>query len=178
MRTLRCGFTLVEMALAVLVLALVASLAVPRADAVDQPRADAAASEIAQACRFAQSAARDTGGLFAVNIDPAAQVVRVYQLNAQGAEDTGRPVLHPVDKNTYRVGFGAGALGATIVSAAVKYKGMAAGTVLSYGPDGVPAAIAPDGKLAPLESAGQITLRHGRVVRQLTIDAATGRVTS
>jgi prepilin-type N-terminal cleavage/methylation domain-containing protein len=174
----RCGFTLVEMVLVVLVLALAASLAVPQSDVVDQARVDAAASEITQACRFAQGAARGTGGMFAVRIDTSAQAMRVYQLNAQGAEDTGKPVMHPVDKNVYRIAFGAGALGATLVSAAIKYKGMAAGTVLSYGPDGVPAAIAPDGKLTQLESAGQVTLRHGRVVRQLSIDAATGRVTS
>lgn len=170
------GVTLVEMLAVMAVLALVVAVGVPRADAVAEPRLDAAAVEIRQACRFAQDAALRTGAPYAVDFDVAAQVMRVVQLDATWAEDTSVTVMRPVDQAPYRIVFGGGALSATIVSAVFRYQSSATTSVVSFGTDGAPLGQVKN-KLDQLKGDGVVTLQLGRAVRIVTIDAGTGRVT-
>jgi len=177
-RVQRAGVTLVEMVVVLALVALVVAIGVPRADAVDTPRLDAASSEIREACRFAQAAALRGGAWYAVGFDTANQVVRVYRLNASYVEDTNVTVMHPVDKRAYRIAFGAGALGAVIASAVFQYQNSTTTSILAYGPDGMPAAgLDGGGNAILLKNNGLVTLRHGRLARQVTIDAAIGKVT-
>ena len=172
------GVTLIEMVVVLALVALVVAIGVPRADAVDIPRLDAASSEIREACRFAQEAALRGGIWYAVGFDTAGQAVRVYRLNANYVEDTSATVMHPVSKGPYRITFGAGALGAAIVSAVFQYQDSTTTSSLAYGPDGMPAAgLDGGGNAVLLKNDGVVTLRHGRTVRQVTIDAAMGKVT-
>jgi prepilin-type N-terminal cleavage/methylation domain-containing protein len=175
----RAGVTLIEMLVVLVLIALVVSVSVPRGDVADGARADAAAAEIRQACRFAQGAALRTGAWYAVSFDATAQVVRVYQLNAQYVEDTSVTVMHPVDLAPYRLAFGVAQLRATLVSAVFTYKsGNTTTNTVAFGPDGMPAlGLAQNGKANVLKDNGVVTLRDGRVVRQVTIDAVTGRAT-
>jgi prepilin-type N-terminal cleavage/methylation domain-containing protein len=172
------GVTLVEMVVVLALVALVVAIGVPRADAVDAPRLDAASSEIREACRFAQAAALRGGAWYAVGFDTANQMVRVYRLNASYVEDTSVTVMDPVGKSPYRIMFGAGALGAVIAGAVFQYQNSTTTSTLAYGPDGMPAAgLDGSGNAILLKNSGVVTLRHGRTVRQVTIDAAMGKVT-
>jgi prepilin-type N-terminal cleavage/methylation domain-containing protein len=176
----RAGVTLIEMLVVLVLIALVVSVSVPPSDVVEGPRVDAAAAEVRQAIRFAQSAALRTGAWYTVSIDAATQVLRVYQLNAQYVEDTSVTVMHPVDLAPYRVTFGGtGRLRATIVSAAFTSKsGNTTSNFVLFGPDGMPAAaVDKNGKTNVLRDNGVVTLGYGKTVRQVTIDAVTGRVT-
>lgn len=174
----RAGVTLVEMVVVLALIALVVSIGVPPADSVDGPRLDAASGEIREACRFAQAAALRGGAWYAVDVDPVGQAVRVYRLNAYYAEDTSVTVMHPVDKQAYRIAFGSGALGVAIVSAVFQYKNSTTTRTVAYGPDGLPAAgLDGGGSAIALANDGVVTLRHGRTVRQVTIDAVMGKVT-
>lgn len=174
----RAGVTLIEMVVVLALVALVVSIGVPPADALDGPRLDAASSEIREACRFAQAAALRGGAWYAVDFDPAGQVVRVYRLDAYYAEDTSVTVMHPADKGAYRIAFGAGALDVAIVSAVFQYSNSTTARTLAYGPDGLPAAgLDSGGSAVTLKNDGVVTLRHGRTVRRVTIDAAMGKVT-
>lgn len=174
----RAGVTLIEMVVVLALIALVVSIGVPPADALDGPRLDAASGDIREACRFAQAAALRGGAWYAVGFDPVGQAVRVYRLNAYYAEDTSVTVMHPVDKGPYRIAFGAGALDATIVSAVFQYSDGTTTPTLAFGPDGLPAArLDSGGSAVKLKNDGVVTLRHGRTVRQVTIDAVMGKVT-
>ena len=174
------GVTLAEMTVVVALLAVAAAIAVPAADPVGPPRVGAVAAEVAQALRFAQREALRTKVWHVVRIDPPAQL-RVYRLNTSGtiAEDTGRPVLHPLDKLTYQVSFASGsAAGARIVSAVFRYQQGATRNYASFAPDGSPADI--HGWLLtdidPLRD-GVVTVRYGNVERTVRLAPATGRVT-
>jgi Tfp pilus assembly protein FimT len=176
----QAGTTLAEMTVVVAVLAVAAAIAVPAADPAGPPRVDAVAGEVAQALRFAQREALRTKVWHVVRIDPPAQL-RVYRLNTSGAiaEDTSRPVLHPLDKLAYQVSFAGGsAAGAQIASAVFRYQQGAIRNYASFGPDGSPADI--HGWLLtdidPL-SDGAVTVRYGNVERIVRLAPVTGRVT-
>jgi prepilin-type N-terminal cleavage/methylation domain-containing protein len=175
------GVTLAEMLVVTAVLALGASIAIPNASLLATASANAGATEIVQAIRFAQREAIRTGAWHAVNIDPAAQTLRIYRLTGSGLEDTSTAVVHPIDKRPYSIAFSAsGATRTTITLVDFDYEG--AGntnlTVLSFGADGTPALLtgnkAPD--IKPMK-AGIVTIKTGATLRSFAIDNVTGRVT-
>jgi Tfp pilus assembly protein FimT len=168
------------MMIVVAVLAIAASIALPKADVISPAIADAAAGEIASALRFAQREAVRTGIYHAVNVNPATRVLHVYRLTTSGAEDTGNKVLHPVDKREYQITLSNNpATNTTVVSALFKYQNGGTTNYASFGPDGRPAyttsAQAKD--IKPLQEDGAITIRHGSVERVVKVAAVTGRVT-
>jgi prepilin-type N-terminal cleavage/methylation domain-containing protein len=175
------GVTLLELLLVVAVLALAASLALPRADAASASGADAVAGEVAHALRFARREAIRTGAWHTASFDAASAVLRVYRLDISGTvvEDTSHPVLHPVDKREYRLVLGGGALRAEVASALFQYNSGATSNALSFGPDGAPALISGwlFKTIDPLKYDGQVTVRNGRAERVVKVDAVTGRVT-
>jgi prepilin-type N-terminal cleavage/methylation domain-containing protein len=180
------GVTLVEMVLVVAVLAVAAALAIPKADVVGPAAVNVAAVQVANALRFARREAIRTGAYHVVKLDTAAQTLRVYRLTTSGvvAEDSARPVVHPVDMRTYNLAFSNDpASGATIASAVFKYQSGLTATYATFGPDGAPADIRGTWFLKlfvidPLQQDGVVTLRRGSAVRTVTVAAATGRVTS
>jgi len=165
----------------VAVLAIAMTIAVPPVDAISPAAADAAAGEVAQALRFARREAMRTRAYHAASFDPLLSTLRVYRLSTvdRGVEDTGQPVLHPVDRRVYRIAFseGAGAQ-ATIASANFKYDKNLVTRYAVFGPDGRPADVhglqVKDAK--PLMEAGLVTVRHGRVERTVSLEPDTGRV--
>lgn len=177
----QAGVTLFELLLVVMLVALAASLALPRADPASVSGADAVAGTVAHAYRFAQREALRTGAWHTVSIDTTAQVLRVYRLTVSGAvaEDTSHPVTHPVDKGDYRIALGGGALRASVASAVFQYNSGATSSSLSFGPDGAPGSISgvTTRTIDTLRSDGQVTVRNGRIDRIVKVDAATGRVT-
>lgn len=174
------GLTLAEMMIVVAVLAIAASIAIPRADVISPAIADAAAGEIASALRFAQREAGRTGVYHAVNIDPATRELRVYRLTTSGVEDTSKKVVHPVDKREYKITLSNNpATNTTITSAVFKYQNGSTTNYASFGPDGSPAyATSAQAKdIKPLQADGAITIRHGSVERVVKVAPVTGRVT-
>lgn len=177
----QAGVTLLELLLVVALVALAASLAVPRASPASVSGADAVAGAVAHALRFAQREAMRTGAWHTTSIDTTTQVLRVYRLDISGAvtEDTSHPVTNPVDKGTYRMALGGGALRAGVASAVFQYNsGTTLGSV-SFGPDGAPANItgSTTKTIDPLKNDGQVTVRNGAASRVVKVDAVTGRVT-
>ncbi|MFC5477443.1 pilus assembly FimT family protein [Massilia suwonensis] len=180
------GVTLAEMLIVVAVVAVAASLAIPKADPQAAFAADAAAGEIARALRFAQREAIRTGTYQQVSVDPATQVLRVYQPATSGSTTTA----HPVDKRDYQISFAANAMPrATIVSAVFKYEGGPTTNFASFGPDGAPSYV-DTSKLSqlwtllsgtkdvdPLKEDGLITIRYGNIERVVRVAPVTGRVT-
>jgi Tfp pilus assembly protein FimT len=176
----RTGITLAEMCIVVAVLGVAAAIALPNVNPVSVPAADATAGEIASALRFAQREAVRTGAWHRVEIDTAAQSVRVYRLavSLTVKEDTSNTVLHPVDKREYRITFANGsAASANIVSGVFKY-GIGTKNYVSFGPDGSPANLIALGLkyIDPLQENGTITIRHGNVERVVKVAPVTGRV--
>jgi prepilin-type N-terminal cleavage/methylation domain-containing protein len=176
----RAGLTLAEMTLVVAVLGVAAAIALPNANPVSAPAADAAAGEIASALRFAQREAVRTGIYHAVSVDPATRVLRVYRLTSSGDEDKSTQVMHPVDKREYSITLSNNpATNTTVVSAVFKYQNGGTTNYASFGPDGSPAyATSAQAKdIKPLQADGAITIRHGSVERVVKVAPVTGRVT-
>jgi prepilin-type N-terminal cleavage/methylation domain-containing protein len=184
--TRRQGVTLAEMLVVVALLAIAATIVIPKADAISPAAVDAAAGQVADALRFARREAIRTGAYHVVKLDTTAQTLRVYRLTTSGAiaEDTGTPVLHPVDMRTYNIGFSNDpAASTTIVSAVFRYQSGATTTYAAFGPDGAPADAHGWWTLKlyvtdPLQTDGVVTLNRGGVVKTVTVAASTGRVTS
>ncbi|QOY94530.1 hypothetical protein IM543_00970 [Massilia sp. UMI-21] len=163
-------------------LAIALSVAIPRADVISPAVADAAATEVAQALRFARGEAMRTRAWHVVRFDTAGDTLRVYRLTSGiAAEDTAQPVMHPIDHRPYRVVLGATASShARIVSAIFDYDKNLITAYATFGPDGSPADIhgkqAKDAKA--LRKDGLVTLRHGAVERSVRLAPVTGRVST
>jgi prepilin-type N-terminal cleavage/methylation domain-containing protein len=174
------GLTLAEMLAVVAIVALVATMALPTADPVNEPVTNTAAAEVAHAIRFAQREAVRTGRYHVAEIDPAGQTVRVYRLTSGStvAEDTD-PVMHPVDKQAYRISLaGNAATRAVVASSVFTYGANTTGNV-TFGPDGTPVDVNyVKGKVATaaLSADGVVSLRSGALLRTVTVDRITGRV--
>jgi prepilin-type N-terminal cleavage/methylation domain-containing protein len=182
----QAGVTLAEMAVVIAIVAVAASLAIPRADPQAAFAADAAVGEVVRALRFAQREAIRTGTYQMVSADPASQVVLVYQIIDKKVSQA----THPVNKNPYQISFAGNAMPrATIVSSVFKYEGGPTTNYASFGPDGAPAYVDPSilGQLAallqgtpdidPLKEEGKITIRYANIERLVRVAPVTGRVT-
>jgi Tfp pilus assembly protein FimT len=170
----------------VALLTLTAAITLPKADPQAVSAGDAIAAEVARAMRFAQREAIRTGKYQQVSVNPATQLLRVYEPNTAD----GTTATHPVDKSPYQISFAGNAMPrATIVSAVFNYEGGPTTNYASFGPDGTPSYVDPS-KLSqlwsalfgtkdvdPLKDEGRITIRYGNVERVVRLAPVTGRVT-
>lgn len=175
----RAGVTLVELLAVIAIIALVAAIAIPQATSVSPAVADAAAAEIAHAIRFAQREAVRTGKYHVAEIDPARQTVRVYRLIGTTTvdEDTNNPVMHPVDKIPYRITLAGNAATRAVVASSVFTYGSDTTGNVTFGPDGSPVYIKSTAAPIPLSADGVVRVQVGAVLRTVTVDKTTGRVT-
>ena len=179
------GHTLAELMLVLIILGVVAMLAMPQSEPANPFRADAAAREVAQALRFAQSAALRTGEYHLVRCDAAANSVTVSRLNIYAnppAPDPAFPVFHPIDKKDYKIVLTAApsTTGVTIAACAFAFSdGKPAVPQLVFGADGAPVNVVGNnaGDVKALTGTGQVTLAAGRASRSVMVAAVTGRVT-
>ena len=170
------GVTLVEMVTVVAILAVAASLAIPTTDPNADLAAEAMAAEVARAMRFAQREAIRTGTYQQVSMDPATQMLRVYQPN-QPKLPASITATHPVDKRLYEISFAGNAMRATIVSSVFKYDKKPSAIYASFASDGSPAEVDPKSSSFPLKEEGRITIRYGNAERVIRVAPVTGRVT-
>lgn len=166
----------------VALVALVASIALPSADTANDPITAAAATEVAHAIRFAQREALRTGRYHVAEINPASQTVRVYRLTNSGAigEDTGNPVMHPVDKRIYRIQLADDRATRAILASSEFVFGADRRNDIAFGPDGTPINaeyIKGRTPTVALSSDGVVRVESGAAVRTVTVDKTTGRVT-
>lgn len=97
----RTGFSLIELLIVIVILGIVAKVAIPMFSS-DETKLEIAASEVANALRFARSEAQRTGKIYQFSMTTGATPqLRLYSLNSSFSEDTGNPTYHPVDKNAY-----------------------------------------------------------------------------
>jgi prepilin-type N-terminal cleavage/methylation domain-containing protein len=145
----RDGFTAVELAIVVLMLAIVAAAAVPKyADALIRFRVDAAARRIAADLSTAQARARTTSSSQAILFTLPPQGSQ-YQI--AGMNDPDRPAA------TYTVN-----LADAPYQVALSSANLGGDTTLIYNGYGIP------------DSGGTIVVCSGQYTKTVTIDATTG----
>ena len=175
----RCaGVTLLETLAVIGIVAALATIAVPSADQANGLAADAVAQEVAHALRFAQREAMRTGAYHAVQLDTAAQTVRLYRLRmpAASGEDTTIKVRHPLDRRDYVLSLaGSAGRNATLAEARFEFDKLGAGNVVTFDPAGAPVGVVSTTDVKPLK-AGTVRIRRGAQERVLTLAPVTGRV--
>lgn len=179
------GHTLVELLVVLLILGIVAALAMSKAEPVNPYRAEAAAREVAQALRFAASAAQRTGEYHLVRCDLASNSIAITRLDLTAnppAADLTIPVFHPIDKKPYMIAFSAApsTVGVAITKCDFAYSNHKPPTPqVVFGVDGTPVNVVGNKKqdVLDLSTAGEITVTAGLVSRSVLVAAVTGRVT-
>lgn len=177
------GFTLFELVVVLLVLGAVAALAQLGGNPIQPAQLDAAARDLVQLLRFAQSEAVRSGDWRTVDCNQAGNLIRIYALNMvpkPPIEDTARPIMQPIDKQNYALEFSArpGTSSARIDSCTFVYSGTSAGaSSVSFGPDGAPVYVGgrTSSDIKQLAS-GSVQLSAGSQRRIISIDSLTGRV--
>ena len=137
------GYTLVELSVVVLIMAVVAAAVIRSQTSVDTEQAlDAAAEEVAAAFRFARSEAIRTGEPHGVEASSASQLVRIYRLDTSVSPPVVEySVRHPVDKKLYHLDFSGDPMLApvSVTSAVFWYSGLVFPTgFVGFNPDGTP----------------------------------------
>ena len=164
-----------ELAVVVAILGLVAAVAMPNFAATDVKSVELAATEVADAVRFARNEAIRTGMPHGIFTDAFSDRVRVYSM--PGSTPI-YDVRHPVDKKLYDIQFNSNSnlVGVDLVSALYNFDGIFP-SIFNFGfnSHGIPkfSFFGTDYMLAD----GTITLSHGDHQRVVSIAPMTGRVT-
>ena len=187
------GHTLLELLVVLVILGMVARIAIPQTEPAASLRLDAAALDVAQALRYAQSAALRTGAYHLVRCDTAGGVIAITRLDLTvkpPVPDLTIAVLHPVDKRDYKIVFNSASSSsssvsspvtqsAALVSCAFTFSDKTTLAQVAFGDDGAPVNLI--GKAAAdikaLTGTGQIVLGAGRQQRTIAVSAPSGRVT-
>jgi len=171
----RHGHTLAELLIVCAVLAVAAAVALPSAQPVAEFRADAAASEVVQALRFARQEAMRTGAYRAFGCDTRNNQLSVYVPDASGA--FAAKVAHPLSKmDNYTVNVGQVPAGGNtpLTSCRFVFSDRSTGTFVGFDANGNPIGV---NKNIIALSSGTIVIGTGNVTRTISIDA-NGRVTT
>jgi prepilin-type N-terminal cleavage/methylation domain-containing protein len=96
------GFTITELLVVVIILGVLAAVVTPGIQSADPEKLDLAASQVAEALRFARSEAMRTGDVHAVRIQQANETITVEKTNvAIEPVDAESILYHPVTKQSY-----------------------------------------------------------------------------
>ena len=172
----RNGYSLAELLIICAVLAIAATVALPSAQPVAEFRADAAASEIVQAVRFARQEAMRTGAYRMLVCDLAKKQLAVT-LPGGSADDANAP-KDPLTKMSYKLVLGQAPAGnnATLGACSFKFADTTTAATLGFDASGNPVR-GSGASAAQALTSGTILVSIGNARRTIAIDA-NARVTS
>jgi prepilin-type N-terminal cleavage/methylation domain-containing protein len=177
-RRQRCaGYTLTEMLIATALVAVAAAVAMPMMRAADPNRANLAATQLAQALRFARTEAQRTQVPHGVRIDAAAERAQLFRLDMSTVPPTRQfTIRHPAHHDLYVLDFPATAVtrGVQITAAALSFAAVC-GEPRDFVFDarGWPRCSQP---LNVELTSAAIDLGTATVTRRVSVDGVTGRV--
>lgn len=170
------GRTLHEMLVVVALLALVAGMVLPSATSTQRQRLGLAASDVADALRFAREEARRTGLAHGVEVNVSTDLLRVFRLD-EGANPNLKvfDVRHPVSKQFYSIQLGTSPYSGIGIDS---YGGQMVGSCddpgnIAFDPGGVIRCIEPTA--TRIANAG-VGISAGQFSLTVALDDYTGRV--
>lgn len=174
--------TLLEMLIAVTIIALVATVALPSLSTGDAKKVDLAANEVATAIRFARSEAIRTGEGHGLTVSQATQKVTVKKYDLTTAPISEMNILtHPINKHPYdfNVNTSPSSKGVTIsnVEDVFDYTDLGRRRSLIFDGSGTPKWIVGAGPTTYLLGDGTIELSYKKHQRRVSVAPVTGRVT-
>jgi type II secretory pathway pseudopilin PulG len=171
------GYTLAEMLIAVTLLAAASAVVVPMLGAPSASRVDLAATELAQALRFARSEAQRTRLPHGVRIDQGTERAQVFRLDTSTTPATPLfTVRHPIHHGWYVLDFAGDrpTRGVQITTAVLSFSAACGESRdVVFDARGWPFCSQPP----TVELVGAtIQLGNGSVTRRVVVEAVTGRV--
>ena len=178
------GLSFIELMIALLVLAIIAAVALPGLSSNDYAKLDVAASEVAEAIRFARLESIRTASPYGVNVDDGNDRVRVYSLVYK--EIFSFPiwtptydVYHPVDKKLYTLNLKTDikTSGVDLQSYSILYTDSGTNQAyLGFNSNGNPKKSVGNTDYL-LDGTATITLAYSGQTRIISVAPITGRVT-
>lgn len=176
------GFSFIEMLVAVALLGLVAAMAIPHLSPIDESRLDLAASEVANAIRFARSEALRTGEVYSAELYYDNERVIVSKANLATVPVSRESILyHPVTKQLYDFNLqtSSATAGVEITNTAqvFNYMDTSSSPILLFDTLGTPVWIdTASGSIQQLAD-GEVRLGYRGLERTVRVAPITGRVT-
>jgi type II secretion system protein H len=171
------GYTLTELMIVVTILGVVAAVAMPATSSSTDSKLDLAASEFAEAMRFARSESMRTAEPHGFRQESSAKRIRVFRLDTGTSPATlVYDVYHPIDKQLYDHELDLESLAsAEILVRNPVFRGACSQTGnIYFDADGTPWCADP---ATVLLDTFELHLYLGTSHRLVTLDGITGRVT-
>ncbi len=176
------GFTITELLVVVIILAVIATVAVPNLRSTDNNKLDLAATKVAEAIRLARSESMRTGDVYGITISQTSQQVRVrrYDLSTDPVSAV-ETLYHPVAKQPLDFDFDnfAPTNGVRITNTQdiFSYTGTSRRRTVLFDRQGVPIWIIAGGPTTHALDTGIIELSLDGRQQTVEVAAYTGRVT-
>lgn len=170
------AFTLLEMTLVVLLLAIIAMVTVSNMAVNDQHKLDHAAKEIAQAMRYARSQAMSLNAPYGFRQQSVGKRIRVFRLNTTTSPATLEyDVYHPVSKKLYDIQFDNHPTAAVdSITRLANFSGTCnQSDKIYFDARGIPWCVDPSNLML---DHFQVTLQLSGHTRVVTLEGRTGRV--
>lgn len=175
------GFTLLELVIVVLILAVLAPLVVSSERTTDEARVALAAEEVAAALRLARNEALRTGEVHGIEVSQVTQKVTVYKADLSTSPLSKAAILlDPLEKRPlqYVLAQRPWLAGVEIVNAQDPffYSGLGRRKNLIFDAHGTPKWIVTGSSTTYLLTDGSVELAGGAFTHKVIVDALTGRV--
>lgn len=176
------GFTLIELTVVVMILAIIAYIAMPNFASTDLQKLDLAVKEVEQAIRMAQSESIRTGKAHGLTISQNTQIVQVKKYDLTTAPiSTEYKLYHPLEKQVYEFDFDEEALTAGVeisnTQDAFLFTDSARRKSVLFDHTGAPFWFLGSADKVYQLVDGRVILRYAGQEKTITLAPITGRVT-